>query len=627
MDSLVKQISKRLRNNNNINILSSEYGCTQKEILAQNIRLYIIDDKMTRKQASHKLGIHISKLNRIMREFKIKNENLPRYNLIRETFVICNELSAYIAGLFWSDGHLSMCRLTITFTKKDFILIDTINRYFYNEYIGHGYDKSRSCYKINIYNMQIRNDFFNLGLKNNDQGRSLPPISKELFRHFLRGLVDGDGHIKFKFHNLSLAGRLSLIEEVVNELNKLHLNDSFIINESPKSKRTTRVDKYGTLNFKRFYQYNIYLLLYKNSHYYLPRKFQELNNRFSSQETLINYLRRKHNTHFVFKNKKLFSKVYGNSIKYAFPVLFEKNYTFADDLKSNEQELRSNLLFGKSYNQITSTLKKKGIKVSESSTSRYCKWNNLLTKQIQETQILAMKKSYIEEKIKSAAISKSKLAAELKVDRRRLYRSTKNIHPENHIKITHADYFDSIDSIKKAFFLGFILMRNSLNRKFLNIKFSNSKYCPVIQYLAKELYGVNTSKVNRCEEKYKYSFGSVTLVRSLNDIGIHKRSIGVIKKVNGEYHNAFLQGILHSKLTVLKIKSGYYAQISGDVSVIEWVMSYLRSSYNLSIKTENGNPRKAVFLMNDYSTLISNIGPELHYFLIKGEFSFLSLQQ
>ncbi len=74
---------------------------------------------MTRKQIAHELYIHISSLNRLIKRNNIINNNLPRYNYLKNSFTVEDEITAYIAGLFWSDGHLSKDRLTITFVKSD----------------------------------------------------------------------------------------------------------------------------------------------------------------------------------------------------------------------------------------------------------------------------------------------------------------------------------------------------------------------------------------------------------------------------------------------------------------------------------------------------------------------------
>lgn len=269
----------------------------------RKLMVSLINNGHTNWQIADKIRWSLSSLNRFMKKHSIYNSNLPRYNYKIQQFEITDANSAYIAGLYWSDGHLAKDRLSITFWKNDEILITKIiNDYFFEDFQAYKYSKDKRFISLKIYNKQIRNDFLRLGLVKNDDGRTVPDIPKHLFRHFLRGMIDGDGYTKAKFKKCQLAGRLHLLNDVGKVLNQLGFEKSYDINESPKSKKTRTINKYGVLTFRRFFLFNAFKFLYKNASFFLPRKFDELNQLFSESGPDIEYLRRKYSRKHIRKN-------------------------------------------------------------------------------------------------------------------------------------------------------------------------------------------------------------------------------------------------------------------------------------------------------------------------------------
>ncbi len=614
---------KRYLGGESIQSLSSTFKLSSAEIWSSMIKS-CINKGMTRVETAHELNIHLSRLNRLMKKNKIINTNLPRHNYVKESFAIEDEISAYIAGLFWSDGHLSMDRLTITFVKTDMVLIKTINQFFFGDYTAYKEVSRRNCLRINIFNLQIRTDFLNLGLKNNDSGRSLPPMKEELFRHFLRGFIDGDGTISKIYPRVSIAGRSNFLNQIGIVLNSLGFKNAYTIRESPKSVKTRTINKYGTLDFYQFYHFTIYKFLYKNSNFYLPRKYDAIQCRFTAIEYELEFLRRRHRLYFVLKHHETLSKQHGDIIRYAFPSLFVKNVNCFNDLNNLsekiEQELNQN---GKSFPQLALTLKKHGLNASEASVYRHCKKNKQITQRLKEHLILDKYKSEIDEKIKSGLKTKKEIANDLNVAQRRVYGRFQDVAPLNRIKMVNPNYFDIIDSWEKAFFIGFLLMRNSINTKYLNIKFINPQHCLILNRLAKELYGNFTPNVIRSENSYKYSFGSTILVQSLKELQIDKKSLTTMDRIDHKFWEAFLLGILYSKLTVTKLKTGFCAQISGDVETMTWIQGYLLQ-FQIILIMEKNNPRKRFIHKEEYKKLIDHFGSELHNYHTKtnDEFDF-----
>ena len=306
------------------------------------------------------------------------------------------------------------------------------------------------------------------------------------------------------------------------------------------------------------------------------------------------------------------SKQHGDIIRYAFPGLFVKNVNCFNDLdklsEKIDQELNQN---GKSFPQLALTLKKHRLNASEASVYRHCKKNKQITKGLKDHLVLDLNKNAIAEKIKSGLKTKKEIADDLNVAQRRLLRKFKDVTPDNQIKMLHHHFFKIIDSRVKAFFIGFLLMRNSINTKFLNVKFINPHHRVILNQLAKALYGNFTPKIIRSDKSYKYSFGSIELVQTLKELQIDKKSVTIIDRIDQMYWEAFILGILCSKLTVTKLKTGFSAQISGAVEIMTWIQGYLLQ-FQIFLIMEKNNPRKRIFLKQEYKKLIDHFGSELH---------------
>lgn len=221
------------------------------------------------------LNISMSKLNRILKNNHYVNPRLSRNNLIRATFSIEDELSAYIAGYLWADGSMSGNRLTIAVKTIDDEFIHLINQYFYGTFIAYRYSKIRNIVTFRLTNKEIADDLKSLGFALNDF-RHLPKMDSVLYRHFIRGYFDGDGSISNKNYRatISWAGRMFQMHELGKMLNEIGLT-GFFISESTKSKRNSKIKKvknYGHLLFHNPYKLLIYYLFYHESSFFLKRK-------------------------------------------------------------------------------------------------------------------------------------------------------------------------------------------------------------------------------------------------------------------------------------------------------------------------------------------------------------------
>lgn len=583
--------------------------------------LSLISQGHTNKQIAGEIGKSVSSLYRFMKEHSIYNSNLPRYNYKITRFEIVDELSAYIAGLYWSDGHLAKDCLTITFWIKDEILImNIINRYFFGSFQAYRYINDKRFITLKICNKQIRNDFFKLGLVNNDAGRTVPDIPDQFFRHFLRGMIDGDGHTKMKYKTCQLAGRLHLLNDVGTTLDRLGLNKSYNIHESPKSQRTRNINKYGVLTFKRFFLYNVFKFLYKNSSFFLPRKFQELNQLFAESGSEIDYLSRKYSTNYLRENRKVFKRQHRRIIRYAFPKLYPKNPDVFRELNEVLPTISDKLIdFKWEVSRLRKYLNKKGIEVSDSSLRRFLDSNGIIPNSIMERSLIEENMTQIIDAITSGE-NRRMISIKLGIFYRRLRRKSSGIKSDSHIEMVNPDYFETIDTEPKAFFAGFLLLRNSINDKYLSLKCKDEKYAAIIVHLAHILYGENIPNKMKVDGGFKYSFGSKELISSLKNIFLHEKSSRVIDSIPQNLRRFFTLGMFYSGMKVQKIKTGYCSRISGNTDVMKWLQNFLKIQ-GITVRFESNNEKRLIFLQKDYELAMQAFGNEIHTFLTQGVYN------
>lgn len=602
-------------------VVQETYNTDLGDIVLRNLIRSLIEQGHTNKQIAVEIGKSVSSLYRFMKEHFIYNSNLPRYNYKITRFEIVDELSAYIAGLYWSDGHLAEDRLTITSWTKDEILIrNIINNYFFGEYQAYRYIKDKRFITLKIYNKQIRNDFFKLGLVNNDAGRTVPDIPDQFFRHFLRGMIDGDGHIKMRYKTCQLAGRLHLLNDVGTTLDRMGLKESYDIHESPKSQKTRNINKYGVLTFKRYFLFNVFKLLYKNTSFSLPRKFQELNQLFSESGSGIDYLRRKHTSNYIRENRKVFVKQYDHLIQYSFPRLFPKNMDVFRELKEELPAIREKIVDCKwEVSRLRKYLNKKEIEVSDSSLRRFLDSNGITPNSIFERSLIEVSKTQIIDALASGE-NRRIISNKLGVLYRRLRRKTRGIKSDSHIEMLNADYFETIDTERKAFFAGFLLIRNSINDKYLSLKCKDEKYAAIIVHLAHILYGKNIPNKMKVDGGFKYSFGSKELISSLKNIFLHDKSLRVIDFIPPTLWRSFTLGMFYSGMKVQKIKTGYCSRISGNTDVMKWLQNFLKIQ-GITVRFESNNEKRLIFLQKDYELAMQAFGNEIHTFLTQGVYN------
>ena len=179
---------------------------------------------------------------------------------------------AYFLGLLIADGNndrrlAGQVSINLIELDKDILLIFK-NQLNYNGELKLIKNKNyQNQYKLIIASKKLSDDLFNLGMiSKKDFATYFPPIKKEFYSHFIRGIFDGDGCIhknKRNQNTIYITGNFNLIKTIYNILLKeCNLNNTKLKKIGNKSTTTLvfsgnnqvkKIGKYMYNNCKNFY--------------------------------------------------------------------------------------------------------------------------------------------------------------------------------------------------------------------------------------------------------------------------------------------------------------------------------------------------------------------------------------
>lgn len=108
---------------------------------------------------------------------------------------IKNETEAYIIGFFMSDGYSTGSQFGLRLKEEDYYMLEKIKNYF-SEKITIGTHKTGAKNFV-ISSYKVLENLEKLGISKDKTHKelSIPPMNKDLIRHFIRGYFDGDGSV------------------------------------------------------------------------------------------------------------------------------------------------------------------------------------------------------------------------------------------------------------------------------------------------------------------------------------------------------------------------------------------------------------------------------------------------
>lgn len=202
---------------------SFEYLYSVKEALINDYY------NMSNKDLSVKYGYSEEVIRKFLRFNKVERKVKPQINTNDGFFkVIDTEEKAYFLGLITADGSINKCRNKLSFTINpvDVYIIERLK-----SCIGSSAPINESTYvdkrngtvinscSVQIYSKRIVKDLCSLGIcEDKSVKATFPKLPKDLLRHYVRGIVDGDGWISEINSNISICLSSSLFFDFKKEL-------------------------------------------------------------------------------------------------------------------------------------------------------------------------------------------------------------------------------------------------------------------------------------------------------------------------------------------------------------------------------------------------------------------------
>ena len=237
-------------------------------------------------------------------QIKFIEENYPLYThhtsnrRIRHDFFknISTELQAYLLGFYTADGsidekrktfriHLSIKDSELVYLYKDIISPDARLFSVADNYKTTGRDgkeiTGHGSIGVDISSAILVNDLVELGIgyKKTYSDLTIPNIPENLIRHFVRGIFDGDGSIstylaceKGKKDRVRCGIQIDSKTKTLLENIQLFFKNNNIKFNLIYLKRD---DMYRISTSSREEIKKLYLLFYKDSYFYLSRKFNK----------------------------------------------------------------------------------------------------------------------------------------------------------------------------------------------------------------------------------------------------------------------------------------------------------------------------------------------------------------
>ena len=227
-------------------------------------------------------GVSRTPIKRIFKEHNVQvrdDNHKGRIYSIDESYfeTIDTPNKAYILGLFYADGmnKEDSGLVKIELQERDAQIIYRINEELNSNYPIKKHELSKKnpnyqdTYCLQFVNRKMSKDLSNLGvIARKSLLLSFPTcVSREYMRDFLRGYVDGDGHIRTKKkHFITICGTPEFCYKL-GELLKIELGIDYKIHDT-FNERTKVLHVFKIEQVKKLLEY-----LYADSELYIERKY------------------------------------------------------------------------------------------------------------------------------------------------------------------------------------------------------------------------------------------------------------------------------------------------------------------------------------------------------------------
>lgn len=198
--------------------------------------------------------------------------------------VIDTEDKAYMLGFIYADGNnlFQTNRISIHLSKTDEEILKKFSQIVYGseilKYNSRKNDKGIvfNYVSLNMYSKHMSQHLATLGVVERKSHKITFPkwLDKYLYRHFIRGLIDGDGWIYIPNDNRDSPNVGLICTRNINDFLKEYYDKEFGIKTYLTKAHKQDMDVMCEIRVKNYHQCKIFLdWLYKDSTIYLQRKY------------------------------------------------------------------------------------------------------------------------------------------------------------------------------------------------------------------------------------------------------------------------------------------------------------------------------------------------------------------
>jgi hypothetical protein len=238
-----------------------------------------------------KLGIDRHALARLLKNNNVESRKgfsyARKYNLNEHYFdVVDTEEKAYILGFIYADGNnlFRTNRISIHLAKRDEEILKRFSHIFYGEEIlkyntrKNEAGKEFEYVRLQLFSVHMSQHLAMLGVVEAKSYKIVFPewLDPALYRHFIRGLIDGDGWIYLpKLTDRRNSPNVGLIcTRNINDFLQGYFEKELVLKSYLMKANKQDIDVMCEIRVKNYHQCKVLLdWLYKDAGIYLQRKY------------------------------------------------------------------------------------------------------------------------------------------------------------------------------------------------------------------------------------------------------------------------------------------------------------------------------------------------------------------
>ena len=231
-------------------------------------------NKISQREIARRLNLGKTTINRWSKEIGLKHKK----HMVNENFFDkFNEESSYILGLIFADGNISWNlkksyrALTITACEKDKNHLENLRKIL-SSTKPLLYSPKTKSYRLIVNSEKICQKLMGLGvIPKKSLTVKFPKIPKEYIKHFIRGVIDGDGNVRYvkrkrsPYFEITIAsGSKEFCEGLINSVKE----NSGIDANVRRARNNTYIVQYSCSRGIKLAQF-----IYSNANIFLKRKY------------------------------------------------------------------------------------------------------------------------------------------------------------------------------------------------------------------------------------------------------------------------------------------------------------------------------------------------------------------